>query len=139
MWPNPQFPANLITFTEEILNGKTSFFVQWIAFLWVSDWILYSCCRLDMRRVIYIYIYISIYIYIYLYLYLYIYISISIYIYIHIIYIYIYIYDKQFTPFWKSNFLYKICRVMWCFKHFHFSLQENLQGIEVKIVGHTKK
>ena len=26
MWPNPQFPADLITFTEEILNGKLHFF-----------------------------------------------------------------------------------------------------------------
>ena len=25
MWPNPQFPADLITFTEEILNGKLRF------------------------------------------------------------------------------------------------------------------
>ena len=22
MWPNPQFPADLVTITEEILNGK---------------------------------------------------------------------------------------------------------------------
>ena len=22
MWPNPQFPADLVTFTEEILNGE---------------------------------------------------------------------------------------------------------------------
>ena len=22
MWPNPQFPADLVTFTEEVLNGK---------------------------------------------------------------------------------------------------------------------
>ena len=22
MWPNPQFPADLVTFAEEILNGK---------------------------------------------------------------------------------------------------------------------
>ena len=22
MWPNPQFPEDLVTFTEEILNGK---------------------------------------------------------------------------------------------------------------------
>ena len=22
MWPNPQFPADFATFTEEILNGK---------------------------------------------------------------------------------------------------------------------
>ena len=25
MWPNPQFPADLVTFTEEILNGKLPF------------------------------------------------------------------------------------------------------------------
>ena len=25
MWSNPQFPANLVTFTEEILNGKLHF------------------------------------------------------------------------------------------------------------------
>ena len=25
MWPNPQFPADLISFTEEILNGKLHF------------------------------------------------------------------------------------------------------------------
>ena len=25
MWPNPQFPAHLVTFTEEILNGKLHF------------------------------------------------------------------------------------------------------------------
>ena len=25
MWPNPQFPADLVTFTEEILNGKLYF------------------------------------------------------------------------------------------------------------------
>ena len=28
MWPNPKGTADLVTFTEEILNGKTSFFVQ---------------------------------------------------------------------------------------------------------------
>ena len=22
MWPNPQFPVDLVTFTEDILNGK---------------------------------------------------------------------------------------------------------------------
>ena len=27
MSPNPQFPADLVTFTEEILNGKPNFFV----------------------------------------------------------------------------------------------------------------
>ena len=25
MWPNPEFPADLVTFTEEILNGKVHF------------------------------------------------------------------------------------------------------------------
>ena len=25
MWPNPQFPADLVTFTEEVLNGKLHF------------------------------------------------------------------------------------------------------------------
>ena len=28
MWANPQFPADLVIFTEEILNGKLHFFVQ---------------------------------------------------------------------------------------------------------------
>ena len=26
MWPNPQFPVDLVTFTEEILNWKLHFF-----------------------------------------------------------------------------------------------------------------
>ena len=26
MWPNPQFPAYLVTFTEEIFNGKLFFY-----------------------------------------------------------------------------------------------------------------
>ena len=26
MWPNPQFPADLVTFTQEILHGKLHFF-----------------------------------------------------------------------------------------------------------------
>ena len=25
MWPNSQFPSNMVTFTEEILNGKPYF------------------------------------------------------------------------------------------------------------------
>ena len=25
MWPNPQFPVDLVTFNEEILNGKLHF------------------------------------------------------------------------------------------------------------------
>ena len=31
MWPNPYFPADLVIFTEEILNGKLHFCVQWRA------------------------------------------------------------------------------------------------------------
>ena len=30
MWRNPQFFANLVTFTKEFLNGKPHFFVQYI-------------------------------------------------------------------------------------------------------------
>ena len=30
MRPNPQFAADLVTFTEEILDGKLRFFVQWL-------------------------------------------------------------------------------------------------------------
>ena len=33
MWSNPQFPADLVTFTEEILNGKLHFLcIDWRAF-----------------------------------------------------------------------------------------------------------
>ena len=28
MWPNPHGTADLVTFTDEILNGKLRFFVQ---------------------------------------------------------------------------------------------------------------
>ena len=28
MWPNPQFPAELVTFTEEVFNGKL-FWAVW--------------------------------------------------------------------------------------------------------------
>ena len=35
MWPNPQFPADLVTFTEEIINGKVH---------------LYSACECDNLR-----------------------------------------------------------------------------------------
>ena len=28
MWSNPQFPADLVTSTEEILNGKLRFFAE---------------------------------------------------------------------------------------------------------------
>ena len=38
MWPNslfPQFPADLVAFTEEIFNGELHFFVQWMMNSWV--------------------------------------------------------------------------------------------------------
>ena len=31
MWPNPQFPSDLVPFTEEILNGKPYFLCSDIA------------------------------------------------------------------------------------------------------------
>ena len=34
MLTNPQFTADLVTFTEEILNGKLQFFVQCVSVLW---------------------------------------------------------------------------------------------------------
>ena len=42
MWPNPQGIADFVTFTEEILNGKLHFFVQWpsLAFLKLSNLLL---------------------------------------------------------------------------------------------------
>ena len=33
IWPNLKFPAGLITFTEEIVNGKLDFFLQCLIFL----------------------------------------------------------------------------------------------------------
>ena len=36
MWPNPQFPADLVTFTEEILNRKLYFLCR--------DRYLIVCC-----------------------------------------------------------------------------------------------
>ena len=40
MWPNPQVTADLVKFTEEILNGKLLFLcstVIWKQVLWFSD------------------------------------------------------------------------------------------------------
>ena len=40
MWPNPQVTADLVKFTEEILNGKLLFLystVIWKQILWFSD------------------------------------------------------------------------------------------------------
>ena len=36
IWPNPQFPTNLVVFTEEILYEKIHFFVPWkFRFCWI--------------------------------------------------------------------------------------------------------
>ena len=43
MWPKPQFPADLVTFTEEILNGKLHFFCS--DKYWSSDPNLILCHR----------------------------------------------------------------------------------------------
>ena len=39
MWANPQLPGNLVTLTEEILNGKLHFLcsVQFSRILWVDQ------------------------------------------------------------------------------------------------------
>ena len=36
MWPNPQFPTDLVTFTEKILNGELDFFVQWGMYVFLT-------------------------------------------------------------------------------------------------------
>ena len=43
MWPNPQFPADLVTFTEEILYGKLQFFCS----VSMSVLNLYRCVATD--------------------------------------------------------------------------------------------
>ena len=100
----------MVTFTEEILNGKLSFLCSeevWILhgdnfggqltfyeMLFVNCWYgLYKLKYLKIQFSIYVYmcIYIHIYIYIYIHIYTYIY-NTYIYIYKYIIYMYIYIY-----------------------------------------------
>ena len=44
MRPNPQFPADLVTFTEEILNGKLHFLC--------SEFISKSLLRLERFRLL---------------------------------------------------------------------------------------
>ena len=40
MWPNPQFPGDLVAFTEEIPNGKfLFFFLQWYSNCTVSEYL----------------------------------------------------------------------------------------------------
>ena len=40
MWPNPQFPADLVIFTEEILNGKLHFLCSVCVLLKVAEFTL---------------------------------------------------------------------------------------------------
>ena len=44
MWPNPQFPADLVTFTEEILNGKLHFLWSALFCLLFFLWFLSKMC-----------------------------------------------------------------------------------------------
>ena len=48
MWPNPQIPADLVTFTEEILNGKLHFLCS-VVFYAVYDIDLF--CTSAHRRI----------------------------------------------------------------------------------------
>ena len=46
MWPNPPFPADLVTFTEEILKGKLDFLCSDITpGYWAFDQLLFSLAR----------------------------------------------------------------------------------------------
>ena len=38
MWPNPHFSADLVTFTEEILNGKPHFLCRDSSFIKGDSW-----------------------------------------------------------------------------------------------------
>ena len=38
MWPNPQFPVDLVVFTEEILNGNFIFWAVYIGKVWTCWW-----------------------------------------------------------------------------------------------------
>ena len=53
MWPNPQFPADFVTFTEEIFNGKlfcVKCYIRFVVFyLFEFNGLLFvvlSCCLL---------------------------------------------------------------------------------------------
>ena len=48
MWPNPQFPADLVIFAEEIPNGKLHFLCSGSVLqkLWIVRWV--ECVRLKL-------------------------------------------------------------------------------------------
>ena len=49
MWPNPQFPADVVTFTEEILNGKLHFLSN-VNYLMSSFFHSLFCCTLPSEQ-----------------------------------------------------------------------------------------
>ena len=59
MWTNPQFPADLVTFTEEILNGKIHFLCSgWYkAFIQIEGMVLLVgikyCCDSPLKTMLF--------------------------------------------------------------------------------------
>ena len=51
MWQNPQSPADLLTYTEEFLNGKLHFSAVCIVFLWYGEIKLNLKCQ-DIKTVL---------------------------------------------------------------------------------------
>ena len=54
MWPNPQFPADLLTFTEKMLNGKLHFFCSVVQFEGSQCWstlTLERCCTWALETI----------------------------------------------------------------------------------------
>ena len=47
MWPNPQFPENLVTFTEEILNEKLHFLWSVTVLTDGTHWCVILCYHTD--------------------------------------------------------------------------------------------
>ena len=43
IWPNQQFPVDLVTFTEEILNGKL--------YILFREWSFYKTCKYEINLV----------------------------------------------------------------------------------------
>ena len=53
MRPNPQFPADLVTFTEEILNGKLHFGAVYAVLHYIQlDQILLSGCQVILLEIL---------------------------------------------------------------------------------------
>ena len=43
MWPNPQFPVDLVTFTKEILNGKLHFLCSVVSDIYDTTQLPFTC------------------------------------------------------------------------------------------------